>query len=228
MSKTYTVAELITRVQRRGDWPNSTKVTASWIQDELEVALGTLWDLLVSKFEDYYTTTASWSTVAAQSSYALSTVVAAGDFYKLLGVDVQLGGTWYALTRYQLNERNDFQDGSAFSEYGTKRYRLEGDNLIIQPTPQAVYPMRALYVKGAPKIASTADTIDGINGWEELLVALTVRRIKASLEESTTRFDEEIATLESRITAAADARDAGAPATILDVTSRRTLDDWGY
>jgi len=102
-------------------------------------------------------------------------------------------------------------------------YRIEGGDVLIYP-PSSADSYRLIYVRSAPKLTLTdpapdgyANTIDGYNGWEELLVLYALLRAKRSQDEPTGGIENEIIRQISRVDWAADGRDASEPMSIQDL-----------
>lgn len=132
--------------------------------DLLNNAISELFDILYeAESEGYSTAKPTWSTVANQADYALSTV-AGSTFYHAQGVDYYNGSKWVGLGRVNLADRNKYpQPGTPLG------YALEGDNLTIYPTPAAIYSMRVRYE--TEPMVTTADT-DQVNlkgPWKEFI-----------------------------------------------------------
>ena len=221
MTRTYTVSELITKVRLRGHFDESTFVTDEALIDFIDSANAELHDLLVTKWEDYYTKEATFTLTSGEDSYVLP-----NDFQKLLGVDIKLGGRWVRLFRYENSERTHFQDGLINFRGETYRYRLRENAIKFIPTPNSTDTIRLTYIRHANKITSSSDTVEGFNGWEELIVLFALRRCGSREGTRLTEIDQEIARQVRRIEIAADARDAGEPESLQDYRSR---DYWeGY
>lgn len=205
MSRQYTVQEIATKVRVRGDYESSDFITDAILIDFIDSAYTEVYDLLVTKWEDYYVTELEFYTTAGQKYVAVP-----ADFYKLLGVDINNGGTWSRLYRYNLHERNSNQSGNLY------KYRLQDANINFIPTPTSAVQMRMLYIPCADKLTALTDSIDGINGWEELVVLYALRRCQVREETSVTAVDNEISRQLKRLDTAADARDAGEPESLGD------------
>lgn len=210
MSRSYTVSELADKVRNRGEYKEGGYITDAMLIDFIDSAHTEVYDLLVGKWEDYYVTVATFSTTADVATYTLPT-----DFYKLLGLDVKVGDRWRLVRRYNLTQRNDNQNGLA----DVLRYRLEGNNIHLIPTSSTVQDLRITYIPRAPILSALDDSVDGVNGWEELVVLLALRRCKVREEASVTAIDTEIARQMQRLESAADARDAGESESLQDLTN---------
>lgn len=219
MARTFTGQELVNKVRWRSDRPSDNRITDTMILDFLDSAQTDLRDILVAKYEDYFVDEYEFTMVDGQREYDLP-----ADFYKLLGVDIKRSTDDYQrLYRYNNHERNrNTSDYWVSTDYyaGRYRYRVRGDQIKFTPTPTTTDTIRLVYIPAAPKLDALDDTVDGINGWEELLVMLAVRKIRVREEEATGAVDAEIARLVQRVEGVADARDAGEPESIADYRPR--------
>lgn len=210
-----TVDTLRTRAKRRADMENSDFVSASeWIT-YINAGYKNLYDLLVSKFEDYYITSSTFSVASGASTGSLPT-----DFYKLRGVDRSLGGgEYYTLLPFSFEKRNS--RGYLSRYYGLNpdvRYRLLQSTLIFSPSDSAPGDYRIWYVPLATDLTSASDTVNGVNGWElyiELDAAIQAI-IKEESDPSALLMERQ--KVEKRIEEMAANRDSGEVETIADVT----------
>ena len=126
------------------------------------------------------------------------------DIFKLLGVDLQVSAPnyWVSLKPFQFAERN----------------RLSIMNNLI---PMAGQTVRLLYVPRATLLVVDADTIDGVNGWEEFIVVDACIKALAKEESDVSVFAMRREKLEQRLASEIENRDAGSPARVADVLGRR-------
>lgn len=95
--------------------------------------------------------------------------------------------------------------------------------------PTGTWTLDVEYIPVAPTLASSADTFDGVSGFEELIANLMARDVMAKRESDPSVVMANIARLEARITSRARSRDKGQPkrVTDLDEVSDR-LYPWGW
>jgi hypothetical protein len=184
-----TVAEVIERARQRADMVSSGFITSGEAISLVANSYYALYDMLVAKFEDYYSADHEF-TITSGDSEALPS-----DFYKLRGLDIALDGVseWYPLKPFLFSER---AKQSTESVNGT--YKL-------------------WYIPKATAITTTAQTIDGVNGWEEYVVVDAARKMLIKEESDPSPLLMELAEIKQRITEMAAGRDSGSPQTIADV-----------
>jgi hypothetical protein len=212
-----TVSQIRDNARALADMENGNFVSPElWIKF-IDKAYKKLYDLLVSKFEDWFTGDPLAFTVASgQSTYTLPE-----DFYKLRGVDRDLGGGEYLeIMATNLMHRNRRSLSSLRNGLYTRvQYILIGNKLRFVPADLAPGSYQLWYVPLAQTLTDEADTIDGVNGWEEY-IELSAAKLALMKEESdTTQIQLELDRLERRIEEMAQNRDLGATSRVLDVTA---------
>lgn len=210
-----TVASLILRAQQRADMENSKHVSdAEWLT-YIDIGYKALYDVLVSKFEDYYTTTTTFTVASGDSTAPLPT-----DFYKMRGLDRADGGSdYYSLRPFNFENRN--RKGFYQRYRGIEpsvQYRIMSGSLIFEPTDQAAGNYKLWYIPAATSITSTAQTIDGVNGWEEFIVITAAMKALIKEESDVSVLAAEQNDIRARIEHMAQSRDAGQTERISDVS----------
>jgi len=221
-----TVSSLITQAKQKADMENRNFVKPDeWIQ-YINDGYKELYDILVSKFEDYYTLgPVAFSVATGQTSYTLPT-----DFYKLRGVDRSNGGSnFIPLLPFNFNDRNR---RTFYRRWGgiepTVRYRIFGNKLIFNPQEQAPGSYQLWYVPQAADITTDSQTIEGVNGWEEYIVFSAAIDALAKEESDVSVYEAAKQQMLQRIQALAANRDAGQCDTVGDVTRAGYYDDLLY
>jgi hypothetical protein len=149
------LSQIRSDAKSRADMVNSTFVTDAEWNAWANQGYSALYDLLAEKFSGtYFVQTAEVTTDGVNNQYALP-----DDFYKLLGVDLQLAGqsdAWLSVKGFNMGERNRYARPNAQTVLGLSniRYRLLGANLYFSPRPAAGQVVRIWYV---PRPAPLAD-----------------------------------------------------------------------
>lgn len=128
------------------------------------------------------------------------------DFFKLLGVDLQLTSQnqWVSLKTFAFADRN--------------RYSLYNGGI-----PAAGSLIRIFYVPRLTLPVSPEDVIDGVNGWEDWIVAKACLYALAKEESDVSVFMARLAAIDDRLASEIENRDAGQGGTIVDTLGRRAL-----
>lgn len=217
MANTTTLAQLRTRARERSDQENSTFVSSSELLSYINASYQELYDILVGKFEDYYTI--KTTVVIASGS---STIPLPSDFYKLRGIDFKLDtNTFVSVGKFNFIERNVLnrsiiRRGAGFRE---TQYRVIGNSIQIEPEDSADGVYRLWYTPLPTLLSAETDTIDGIQGWEEYVIIDVAIKMMAKEESSTTHLEREKAAMLKRIESMAANRDSGQPESISDTTN---------
>jgi hypothetical protein len=99
------------------------------------------------------------------------------DFFKLRGVDLSLTNTpnsFVTLKPFNFSQRNRLNNSLSPQTYGmfqNVRYQINGSNLMLTPLAQAGLTIQLWYVPRLVPLALDADVLDGVNGWEQYVIA---------------------------------------------------------
>lgn len=203
MARTITLAELRTAVLERGGWSVSADLTAPVLNDFINEAIAELWDTLIQADKERLATSTNLVTIAGNDAVALPST-----FYELLKLECQDGAEWVRLLPVALKVAHRFRtlNGKHY------RYRLQGSNIRLVPTPASVDTLRCWFIPYATPLVLDADTFDGINGYEEHVIQLAKYRCEVRQDlpsqEATYR---EVARLLQRVRTASSDRDADEP-----------------
>ncbi len=229
--------ELRLRSQQTADRVNSQFVTRSEWNAFLRLAMYELYDLLITSYEDLFASeTAFINTDGTTQKYAVpngysnylggvyggASGTPAKAFYKLAGMDLGINtsnNAWVTLLKFDFIERNKYvYPNSTSTIYGVynMRYRLMGDFVNIIPTPAGNQQVRMWYSPKLPALLQDTDlTTLGYSGWLRYPI---VRAAKYALDKEegsdTSKLDQELMYLKTRIEQTSQNRDTGVPDTI--------------
>jgi hypothetical protein len=231
--------ELRLRSRETADRVNSQFVTDSELNSMIRLSAYELYDILVTSYEDYFAgsyvtiqtdgTTFRYPLPNGYDNYLGGTNTGvsgapAKAYYKLAGMDLNvntsaLTPSRVTLLRYNFIERNKYvYPNSTSTIYGVynMRYRVMDDFVTIIPTPAGNQTLIMWYTPKLPQLLSDTDlTTIGISGWLRYVI---VRAAKYMLDKEegtdTTKLDQELLFLKTRIEQAAENRDNGVPDTI--------------
>jgi len=229
-----TLGTIRTQATQRADMENSQFVSTSEWNSYINASYQELYDLLVQKYGNNYAAAPFYTFVTDGTSdqYALPDgsatyklpdgVTTASAFYKMLGVDLVIGGgtPQYSLTikPFQIAERNRWAWPNMQALYGlvNLRYRIHGNNIWLIPKAGANQTIRLIYIPRLTALVNDADVVDGVSGWEEYIVVDAAIKAMQKEESDISALMAQKAALIARIEAAAENRDAGSPATVSD------------
>jgi len=202
MARNVTLLQMRTKVRMLCDIENDTHISDPEIDEYLNNGIAELWDMLVENGpQDYYAKRVTWTTTPNQISYPLTTIIPAGDFYKIRNLYVSDGdstGPWRSLDPQQ------------------------EASIISTEAPRQACLMRLDYIQASPKLVADADVFDGINGWEEYPIALACADVKTKREEDVAPYLRKRDQMAVRIRNMAT-RDAGTPERV-NRRKRRPID----
>lgn len=213
-----TLQYLITTSRQRADMVNSQFVTDAELTGYINASYAELYDLLVQKYgDDYFVANVySFLTDGTSDSYNLP-----DDFYKLLGVDLNLSNTpdsFITLQKFMFKDRNRYAVPNFQSFYGVTnlRYRVRGTKLWFTPIPAGGQTIRMWYVPKITYLVLPTDVMDGVSGWEEYIVIDAAIKMLEKEESDPSVFLLQKQAMIQRIEAAAENRDAGSPQVVID------------
>lgn len=143
MARTVTLADLVTELEERADIQNDQSIAAAEKVRLINKGITDLYDELVAAAPpDYYLKDFAITTTGDEAGYVLP-----DDFFKIRRVQVKLSGSTErrSLTPMQPDER-----------------------VVLTPSTGASIVLE--YIPVAPTLVLDADTFDGVNGWDELIV----------------------------------------------------------
>lgn len=221
MANTKTLSAIRDSIRQRCDMVNSTFITDAEFNNMINSSYAELYDILVSRFEDYYTT--STSSTVTSGNYQIAVPA---DFYKLRGVDRLTSGTeYYSLKGFNFSERNSYNNSAVFNTFNQIdiRYRLVGSNIELTPQSSAPGTYRLWYIPTYTTLSSDSDTLDGVNGWEEYIIVDCCIKALEKEESNTATFERQKKELRKRIEEMASLRDINSQGTINDVYADNDL-----
>lgn len=231
MINTSSLSDIRLRAQQRADMVNGSFISTSEWNSLVNASASQLWDRLVEAYGSDFEVATPYSitTDGTTDRYALPT-----DFYRLLGVDLQINGNSYiTLWKFSFADRNRYTLPNIQTLWGRTnvKYRLVGGNIMFIPLPAANTVLRLWYAPRFTPLASDSDTFDGINGWEEWVVNDVAIKAKVKEESPVDDLMKLQASQEERLSHVMENRDAGAPPVTVDVYAGNGSgyggDDWG-
>lgn len=227
MANVANINALVLKVRQRADQINSTTYNdATELKPWLKDSLAQLYEILVSRWQDYYTIARPLSLVAGQASYSLP-----ADFRALDSVWMMYnrGKARVQLDPFEADEMDRLQSPSGFysNGIGARKYRIMRNRLWILPVAQvdAANAIEIFYVPQYQPPLLDYSSIDDVlpNGWDELVVLdmLAKMAVKSRLIDLPSVQAQQAAT-EKRLIAAASIRSGIAPV-MRDATRPKTI-----
>jgi hypothetical protein len=205
------------------DEVGSTFVTDTIANEWIDQAHAKLVDLLVSANPDWCLADTTIQTTSGTKEYAVP-----DDFYQVRGVDLVLGNDHsVALEPYNFLDRNrGGQEWPPSRWHETAvRYRIvrkgtdgAATRLRFEPDPGGQL-YRLWYVHATQDIEDDADEIDGVNGYEEYIVADVALKMLTKSDSDPSGALQLKAETQQRIQNMATKRDHGRPVQVADTRS---------
>ena len=202
MARIVTLAELRTAVQRRGGVEKSYDLTEVVLNEFINSAAAELWDILRRKGDDLLVAEATFTTDPGDSAFDLP-----ADYYKerlLWHQDASSPSGWRKMLPFTLDEAHRFGPATGRNY----RYRLQGQAVVLSSATPQPETFRLYYVPCSPVMTLDSDELDGLNGFEELVVVMAWRKCVERQRLDTSGVDREIARLIARVSSASDGRNA--------------------
>jgi len=214
MPRTATLSSLRDQVRKRADVENST---ARFPDAELNTYINQSWtelyDLIIESGGESYLNSTQISTSNGTDTYSLP-----ADFYKVRGVDVDVGGPGpLPMRQFSFEERNFYLYNSGWQYGRPVRYRLYGANIKFIPKPSGVYTVTVWYYPTPTSMVSDSDTIDGVSGWEEYVVIDAAVKVLTKDDRDASLLVGAHGAVRQRIVDMAMNRNAGEPERVDDV-----------
>jgi len=215
MARAVSLATLRSRVRRRTD---SESESSRFPDDEVDDCInegiaqfhGERLRIRPQGYDDSYTTI---DISAGQSIYGLP-----AEFLQVTKVYVTTNGVESQATVYEEADTNGITEPQSWGGQAPS-FRLLGNNIEFRPSPAADGTVSIKYVSTAVRLADPADTIDGVDGYEEYVVGWAAKLL-CTKNGDTTRAalcDSLMASVLDRMRSVEHARNAVAPPRMLDV-----------
>ena len=179
----------------------------SWINEGLQI----LYEKLTEAYgEDYVESTAALTTVAGTSDYALP-----DDFFKLIGIDLNIYGAIRTLKPYTNQERNTLRQ--AIPSYITiPRYRIVGGFLRLLPATISTTGT-LFYLPMMPRLTDPSDAVDFPNGWERYVVMYAAIQCRIKEESDCREMMTFLQKWDAELASIVEERDLAAPKHAVDI-----------
>jgi hypothetical protein len=201
VARTATLLNLRTWARQLSDTENDDSITDTELTALANRHYPEVYDLLIEAGPpEFYASSTTVSVVASTIPYAL-----ASDFRALLGVYVHESS----------DERRPLMP---MPEGARGQFKAPSQSVTVTLE----------YIPAASTLSSGSDTVDGVSGWEELIVCRMARDVMTKLEKDPSIPMATAAALESRIKHRSKNRDRGQPRRIVDLDEAYVTAPWGW
>ena len=218
-----TLQNLRDRARAAADMTGSSFVSDSEANVWINQGLFELYDLVVSAYEDYFTSPAPTTlTIASGNIVSLP-----ADFYKLRKLQYSASGTDGSYQPCKpFNLSDNFANGGAdfyTAVWSNRRYRVMGDSLLIEPAASAPGSYLLHYVPAPTALVSNSDEIPSSLskfGWDEYIVLYVAERMLNKEESPSSDVRNLRGEIAGRIAQMSGNRQADQAEQVADVGSR--------
>jgi hypothetical protein len=192
-----TMDELESQIRFRGDYQNVRKFPKKDLQNEIQKAFQTFWQLVADTHQGWWdkeqqiTTTANTAFVAMPS-----------DCWRVLAIDRNDGGEWVEMAQISIDQRNRYgiQTGKPLS------YWLSSRGAEMRPVPDTtIYTLRVMYTPKAPSLAASQPR-EWYNGWDEYVMESVLLVLERREKLPTTDREAALAAAKDKLVAGASNR----------------------
>jgi hypothetical protein len=218
-----TLAQMRDLVRQRADQQVSQFISDSELNGYINNSYAELYDLLVSRFEDYYMTVIPYTIGPTANTIPLP-----ADTYKLRGVDLKNEADWFTVYPYNFIQRN--QVGSLTRNIMGRisvTYRIIGNNINILPADRAPGDYQLWYIPRYTPLTTDSSTISNVLDFEEYIVLDAAIKCMVKEESDPTMLIMLKEKMKERVEAMASNRDAGSPQVIGD-TNMNSQNGWVF
>lgn len=138
----------------------------------IDQAYGLYYGTLVEADPAFYQVKTTFVTVAGTEGYALPAA-----WWGTMHLGILIGGHYSKLERLNVDEVFDYPTNGR-----PRKYQIEGGQIALYPTPDAVYTLKHIYVPVWTALTAGAQAIDGLLGNEELIELEAAIRLKEKEE----------------------------------------------
>lgn len=240
MPASVTLLSMRTQARQMASQENSTFVPDSELDTRINSAVRRLHDRLYAQGQEYQRKTLEMNTVSGQHRYKLPT-----DFYRLLLLSCNRSAVmptpssswttaesdaseWRRMDPFMIQELPILMNSTSGTA-DVARYRILGqaseltetltqERLVeIRPTPRSVYTLRLDYIPTSVALNLSADTIDGLNGFEIIPILEAAIYLLEKEESSADHLKQWLLKEEQRLDQVAPAQDHTAAETVVDL-----------
>lgn len=223
---TSTLTQLIARARSRADMPLAGFVTDTDVTNWLNEGIQLLHERMAMAFaENYVLSTTTITLIPGQEIYALPT-----DFFKLYGIDYQIGQYTYSLLPYMFPERNMYKAANQQSlALGgvPPRYNIRNTSISILPIPIVGTTITVHYAPQATALVAPSDSYTVPDGWERYVILYAAKQMLMKEESSVVDISREIAAQDQQLDEIIANRDSGAPKQVVDMDYVNLYPLWG-
>lgn len=176
MSKPVTLADLRLGALRRTDQETTGYFSNSEVTDYINQSVAEWYEVQIGYGEELYLDSAALALTGSVDTYQLP-----DNFFRVRGVDANVGGYTFDIQPFNFNDRNMYLAGGQWTLGSAVAYRVMGAStmqgphngakyLKFIPKPSGMGTATIWYYPLPPVLVGDAEFIDGAAGWEEFII----------------------------------------------------------
>ena len=212
-----TLVQLREMVRERSDQQSSDFITGPELTGYINNSYGELYDILVSRFEDYFVLPPLAFSITTGNTFPIPATL-----YKLRGVDVSIDSKWATVYPFNFANRNKFNSTSRsiLGRLGLN-YRLVGNLLYLLPEDRAAGQYQLWYTPRFTPLVADADILSDVLDFEEYIIVDSAIKCVIKEESDPQALMLLKQGLKKRIEEMASNRDEGMPQKVADINSNQ-------
>lgn len=167
MARPVSLIEIKLQALQRANLENSPLINSPELVSMINSSAAEIYEVIINSDETYFLR----DPLDIITSNGTKTYPLPDDFYRELGIDININGIKINARRFMFSERNLYQSPSIWSEGSPVAYDIIGNNIRVYPTPTGNYTMTLWYYPAPGALSDDQDTFDYIAGYEEYVVA---------------------------------------------------------
>lgn len=189
--RNFTLAQLRTSVRQRADVENDNHLSDAEVNGYISASYAWLYDLLVNSGFPYFECSQTITTTGA-SQYALHAA-----FYRILLVRYQVDSdNWDPVVEANPHIINYVSSSGGRASW----FRQVGNCVVLYPTPPSGQTYQVVYIPAAAQLTTDTQQVDGVNGWEELIIIDAAIKCLRKKRDDTADHERDRKMLVKRIT----------------------------
>lgn len=220
-----TLLELRTAVRRKIDRVNAATPSDAELTEWINESAAELWDLLVTTYEDQFTTFGVTESIAspitATTGALFRVLVGSAPIFKLRSIECSANGSWIEIPAVPKQEW--WKYANTLGTTVPAGYTLVGTQIHILPETTGAQSYRVFYIPTYTALSADTDSLfDVPNRWDEYVVVDACIKARAKFQEDASLEMARKAELRLRITRAASNRTPGMSKKVVQRATHRS------
>lgn len=210
MAKTVTLSSIMSRIRSLADFGDSGWMDDTNLEAFVNLEFSAFRDLMVEVWPECLATSTTQAITSGTETYGLPAA-----FFYLVGVDYLDNDRYVMMKQAMFTQRSDYVNYDLYANSArNSRFMVVGTNLVLVPKPTWNGTIKIWYVPATTDLTSGAPNLDGVNGWEAMIIFGVLGHIEGKRGGDPSYWLKERMRAERRIRSMAALRHSADPATI--------------